>query len=42
LILMLSLPTSMPVCTVVVVSSDFMQTEILSWKGIRSLGFLSP
>src|SRR5207244_2782563 len=42
LISILSLWRLFPVSTVVTVSSDFMQTEILSWKGIRSFAFFKP
>src|SRR5207245_6424065 len=42
LISILSLWRLFPVSTVVTVSSDFMQTEILSWYGIRSFAFFKP
>src|SRR5438132_5227395 len=42
LIRILSLRRLFPVSTVVIVSKAFMQTEILSWKGIRRLVFFSP
>src|SRR5207247_4806417 len=42
LIRILSLWSLSLVSTVVTVSSDFMQTEILSWNGIRSFAFLRP
>src|SRR2546427_12995209 len=42
LIRMLSLRKLFPASTVVTVSKDFMQTEIQSWKGIRSFAFFKP
>src|SRR5438309_10461336 len=42
LIRMLSLRKLFVVSTVVTVSRDFLQTEVLSWKGIRSFAFFKP